>query len=162
MQVVLNNPKTGLVMVVKENHSLQRFFNRTVQPFFLLTGAGTALVGLYAFLPAWAMPNVARLPYLEDYTIIIQHWGMMVGLMGVAMIVAALVPKWRVPIFVYSAIEKAFMVWLVSSNARQSFAIGFWIPFSLDLVVVIYTIGYFVSRGFREPQLESIQERNQK
>ena len=54
---------------------LKQFFARTLRPFFLFTGAGTALVGLYAVLPSWAMPNVAKLPYLQDYTIIIQHWG---------------------------------------------------------------------------------------
>jgi hypothetical protein len=129
----------------------ERFFARTVKPFFLLTGAGTALVGLYAFAPAWAMPNVGQLPYLQDYTVIIQHWGIMVGLMGVAMMAAALVPAWRVPIFVYSGVEKAFMVWLVLSNAQQPFVSGFWVPFALDSTVVVYTIGYFAVCGFRHP-----------
>ncbi|MEO2092410.1 MAG: hypothetical protein ABGY75_23410 [Gemmataceae bacterium] len=127
----------------------ERFFARTVKPFFLLTGAGTSLVGLYAFAPAWTMPNVGQLPYLRDYTIIIQHWGMMVGLMGVAMMAAALVPAWRLPIFLYSGVEKAFMVWLVLSNAQQPFVGGFWVPFALDLTVVLYTIGYFAACGFR-------------
>jgi len=131
------------------NRSFYRFFSRTVRPFFLFTGAGTALVGLYAVLPSWAMPNVAKLPYLQDYTIIIQHWGIMVGLMGVAMMLAALVPQWRVPILLYSAFEKAFMVWLVLSNAQSSFVSGFWIPFVLDSTVVIYTIGYFAVCGLR-------------
>lgn len=128
---------------------IERFFTRTVRPFFLLTGAGTAMVGLYAVLPAWAMPNVAQLAYMRDYTIIIQHWGIMVGLMGVAMMAAALVPAWRAPIFLYSAIEKAFMVWLVASNAQEPFVAGFWIPFALDSTVVLYTIGYFATCGFR-------------
>jgi len=43
---------------------LERLFARTVRPFFLFTGGGTALVGLYAFAPAWTMPNVSKLPYL--------------------------------------------------------------------------------------------------
>lgn len=120
---------------------LQRFFNCTVRPFFLFTGAGTALVGFYAVSPSWATPNVAKLPYLQDYTIIIQHWGIIVGLMGVAMMAAAVVPQWRVPIFLYSAVEKSFMVWLVISNAQQPFVSGFWIPFAIDSTVVIYTIG---------------------
>jgi hypothetical protein len=80
-------------------NQIERFFARTVRPFFLFTGAGTALVGLYAFAPAWTMPNVGKLPYLQDYTIIIQHWGMMVCLMGVAMMAAAVVEQWRLPIF---------------------------------------------------------------
>ena len=136
---------------IVSHEPLERFFTRTVRPFFLFTGAGTTLVGLYAFLPSWAMPNVAKLPYLQDYTIIIQHWGIMVGLMGIAMILAALVPQWRVPILLYSALEKSFMVWLVLANARNSFVSGFWIPFALDSTVVIYTIGYFFSCGFRSP-----------
>ncbi|MFO0798502.1 MAG: hypothetical protein U0804_13580 [Gemmataceae bacterium] len=126
-----------------------RFFARTVRPFFLFTGAGTALVGLYAVAPAWAMPNAAKLPYLQDYTVIIQHWGVMVGLMGIAMMLAALVPAWRVPILLYSALEKAFMVWLVLSNAGEPFVSGFWVPFALDATVVMYTVGYFAAVGFR-------------
>jgi hypothetical protein len=129
-----------------------------VKPFFLFTGAGTALVGLYAFLPSWAMPNVAKLPYLQQYTIIIQHWGIMVGIMGLAMILAALVPRWRVPILLYSALEKSFMVWLVLSNAQQPFVSGFWVPCALDSTVVIYTIGYFLACGFRHPDSDARDE----
>jgi hypothetical protein len=125
------------------------FFARTAQPFFLLAGAGTALMGLFAFLPAWAMPNVAQLPYLHDYTIIIQHWGAVVGMMGLFMITAALIPPWRVPILLFSALEKAFFVWLVVSNAHHDFVSGFWVPCVFDATVVIYTIGYFGARGFR-------------
>jgi hypothetical protein len=136
----------------------ERFFARTFRPFFLFTGAGTALVALYAFLPAWAMPNAGKLPYLQDYTVIIQHWGIMVGLMGVFMMAAAVVPAWRVPMALYSGLEKAFMVWLVLSNARQPFVSGFWIPCALDATVVLYTIGYFAACGLRLPQPGSAAE----
>jgi len=37
-------------------------------------------VGIFAFVPPWAMPNIVKLPYLVEYTIIIQHWGIMVWL----------------------------------------------------------------------------------
>ena len=106
-------------------------------------------------LEAYATANVAKLPYMQDYTIIIQHWGIMVGIMGVAMMLAAVVPQWRVPILLYSALEKAFMVWLVLSNAQQSFVSGFWIPFVIDSTVVIYTIGYFLTFGFRNPDSDA-------
>jgi hypothetical protein len=127
--------------------NLESFFSRTFRPFYLLTGAGTALIGAFAFLPSWAMPNIARLPFLNEYTIIIQHWGIMVGLMGLFMMGAAILPEWRFPIALYSVLEKAFMVWLVISNARQPYVAGFWIPFAIDLMVVVYTIGYFVYCG---------------
>ncbi len=60
------------------NTKLQSFFDRAVRPFFLFTGQA----------PPWSasMPSRRdgpcerrRLPYLADYTIIIQHWGIMVG-----------------------------------------------------------------------------------
>jgi hypothetical protein len=71
--------------------------------------------------------------------------------MGLFMMGAAIFPSWHFPIALYSAIEKAFMVWLVLSNAREPFSAGFWIPFVVDITVVIYTIGYFVFCGFEHP-----------
>jgi hypothetical protein len=76
--------------------------------------------------------------------------------MGLAMMSAALAPKWRVPILLYSALEKSFMVWLVLSNAQNSFVSGFWVPFALDSTVVVYTIGYFLTLGFRVPQPDAV------
>ncbi len=127
--------------------NLASFFSRTFRPFYLLTGAGTALIGAFALFPAWATATNAGLPFLVEFTIIIQHWGIMVGLMGLFMMGAAIFPKWRVPIALYSVLEKAFMVWLVLSNASQPYVAGFWIPFAIDLMVVVYTIGYFMFCG---------------
>lgn len=134
--------------------STERFFARAFRPFFLFTGAGTALIGLYAILPAWATETLGKLPFLQDYTIIIQHWGIMVCLMGVFMMAAALVPVWRVPMALYSGIEKAFMVFLVLTNARQPYVAGFWLPFVLDSTVVLFTIGYFAACGLHLPSPE--------
>ena len=38
--------------------------------------------------------NRRKNPFGQDYTIITQHWGVMVGLMGVLMIVAAFKVEW--------------------------------------------------------------------
>ena len=132
----------------------ETFFARTFRPFYLVTGAGTALIAIFAFLPSWAMPAIVQLPWLVEYTIIIQHWGIMVGLMGLAMMGAAIYPSWRVPIGLYSLVEKAFMVWLVLANVGEPFVAGFWIPFALDLTVVIYTVAYFACVGLRFPASE--------
>ncbi|MEY2919204.1 MAG: hypothetical protein RL261_509 [Pseudomonadota bacterium] len=139
--------------------NLEAFFARTFRPFYLVTGAGTALIAIFAFFPAWAMPTVVKLPYLVEYTIIIQHWGIMVGLMGLFMMGAAIFPSWRLPIGLYSIVEKAFMVWLVLANAREPFVTGFWVPFVLDFTVVAYTIGYFAFCGFNVPAREQPVQR---
>lgn len=126
---------------------MKRFFDLTFRPFFLFTGFGTALISMYAFWPEWAIAKLAKLAFLQDYTIIIQHWGIMVGLMGVFMMGAAIQPTWRTPILTFSAIEKSFMVYLVLSNCQHPYVAGFWIPFCADATIVLYSIAYFTVCG---------------
>ena len=128
---------------------MKRFFELTFRPFFILTGIGTALAGLYAFWPRWTTETVGKLQYVRDYAIIVQHWGIMVGLMGVFMIAAALKVEWRTPILIYSGVEKAFLVFLVLINGGQAYAQGFKAPAAMDATVVLYTIAYFAVCGFR-------------
>jgi hypothetical protein len=128
---------------------LNRFFELTFRPFFVLTGMGTALAALDAFWPQWVVEKLQKITFVQEYTIIIQHWGIMVGLMGVFMIVAAFRSDWRNPILVYSALEKTFMVYLVVANIRRPYSEGFWIGAILDATVVVYTILYFGFYGFR-------------
>jgi len=100
---------------------MKRFFDLTFRPFFVITGIGTALASLYAFWPRWTVETVGKIPFVPDYTIITQHWGIMVGLMGVFMIVAAFRVEWRKPILIYSLFEKTFMVYLVIVNASHPY-----------------------------------------
>jgi hypothetical protein len=128
---------------------MKRFFDLTFRPFFVITGIGTASASLYAFWPRWATTSAGKIPFVPDYTIITQHWGIMVGLMGVFMIVAAFKVEWRTPILIYSLLEKAFMVYLVLANGRYTYAQGFKIGAAMDATVVLYTIAYFAVCGLR-------------
>jgi hypothetical protein len=128
---------------------MKRFFDLTFKPFFVLTGIGTAFASLYAFWPRWAAETAGKIPFVQDYTIITQHWGIMVGLMGVFMIVAAFKAEWRKPILIYSAFEKTFMVYLVVTNARHSYSQGFKMGAAMDATVVLYTVLYFAVCGFK-------------
>ncbi len=127
---------------------MKRFFELTFRPFFVLTGIGTALAALDAFWPQWATETVQKVPFVQNYTIILQHWGIMVGLMGVFMVCAAFKVEWRNPILIYSAIEKTFLVYLVIVNGHQSYSQGFKMPGAMDATVVVYTIAYFATYGF--------------
>jgi hypothetical protein len=128
---------------------MKRFFDLTFRPFFVITGLGTALASLYAFWPRWAAETVGKIPFVPECTIMTQHWGIMVGLMGVFMIVAALKVESRKPILVYSLFEKAFMVYLVLANGSHSYSQGFKVGAAMDATVVLYTIVYFAVFGFR-------------
>ena len=127
---------------------MKRFFDLTFKPFFVITGIGTAGAVLYALWPQWSLETVGKIPFVPDYTIITQHWGIMVGLMGVFMVVAAFKVEWRKPILTYSLLEKAFMVYLVVTNGNQSYSHGFKAGAAMDATVVLYTIIYFLVFGF--------------
>lgn len=75
----------------------------------------------------------------------------MVFLMGVFMVVAAYRTDGRIPILVYSALEKSFMAYLVLANLSQPYSQGFLIGGVMDATVVLYTIGYFAMYGFKVP-----------
>jgi hypothetical protein len=127
---------------------MKRFFDLTFKPFFVLTGIGTAAAALYAFWPRWATETAGKIPFVPDYTILTQHWGIMVALMGAFMIAIAFKVEWRQPILIYSLFEKAFMVYLVLANRSQSYAKGFKVGAAMDATVVVYTVVYFAVVGF--------------
>jgi hypothetical protein len=125
---------------------MKRWFDLTFRPFFVLTGAVTALGALNAFWPRWTVERIELIPFSQDYTIILQHWGILLGLMGIFMIVAAYSEAWRNPILIYSALEKAFIVYLVMANVRRPYSRGFWAGAAMDATVVLYSIVYFLFR----------------
>jgi len=121
------------------------FIEKTIKPVLIVGGIGTALAGVDAFLPRFAVENVQKLDWVPEYTIFVQHWGIMVCLMGVFMVAAAFKESWRVPILLYGLIEKAFMVYLVFSNFGQAFAGGFLLPATMDAVITAWSLVYFAS-----------------
>jgi len=124
---------------------MKKFINTTIKPVLVLGGLGTALAGADAFFPQFAVENIQGLEWVQDYTIFVQHWGIMVCLIGLFMVAAAFIESWRVPIILYGLLEKAFMVYLVTSNTRFAYSEGFYIPATMDAFLTVYSILYFVS-----------------
>ena len=124
---------------------MNTFIEKTIKPVLIVGGIGTALAGINAFLPRFAVENVQKLDWVPEYTIFVQHWGIMVCLMGVFMVAAAFKESWRTPILLYGLIEKAFMVFLVVSNASHTFSSGFMAPAVMDSFITVWSIVYFVA-----------------
>jgi hypothetical protein len=124
---------------------MKKFIDKTIKPVLIIGGVGTALAGANAFFPRFAVEIIQGMDWVPDYTIFVQHWGIMVCLMGIFMVGAAFIESWRTPIILYGLLEKAFMVYLVVSNSGQSFSEGFFIPAGMDSFLTIYSILYFVS-----------------
>jgi hypothetical protein len=124
---------------------MKKFIDLTIKPVLIIGGVGTALAGANAFFPQWAVENIQGIEWSQDYTIFVQHWGIMVCLMGVFMVAAAYIESWRTPIILYGLLEKAFMVFLVYSNADFEFSNGFYLPAGMDSFLTLYSILYFRS-----------------
>ncbi len=124
---------------------MKKFIDITIKPVLIIGGIGTALAGANAFAPVFAVENIHGMTWVQDYTIFVQHWGIMVCLMGIFMVAAAYIESWRTPIILYGLVEKAFMVYLVATNASSSFAEGFYLPAGMDTALTIYSILYFVA-----------------
>ncbi len=124
---------------------MNTFIEKTIKPVLIVGGVGTALAGLDAFLPRFAVENVQKLDWVPEYTIFVQHWGIMVCLMGVFMVAAAFKESWRTPILLYSLIEKAFMVFLVVFNSGHTFSSGFYVPAVMDAVIIAWSLVYFAT-----------------
>ena len=124
---------------------MKKFIAATVKPVLIIGGGITALAGLNAFLPRFAVENIQNMAFIPEYTIFVQHWGMMVSLIGVFMVIAAFRESWRTPIILYAMIEKAFMVYLAVVNLGQPYAEGFYAPATMDAILTLWSILYVVN-----------------
>ena len=133
------------------------FFTRHLSKMLLITGLATASVFIFAIAPEWAINNILRLPFSEDFAsayfdqghhLIYQHWGVMVGFMGVLMVAAAFKPSWRQPIVFFAFAEKFLMVliFVASSGFANANAHGFFPVILLDSFVSIWTIAYWIEQ----------------
>jgi hypothetical protein len=127
--------------------SLDIFIINTVRPFLIVFGIATGLSLPFAIDIHLLTPMFGGLvDYTPSSVPALRHWGIMVFGIGVLMVVAAFRPWLRFETMVFSAIEKAFMVYLCISNfGQQPWARGYLLPFLLDSAIVGYSILYFIS-----------------
>ncbi len=122
---------------------MKNFIDKTIKPFLVIAGLGTCTAGLLVFMPQFTIENMWKLPFAEEYTIFIQHWGMVVLLVGIFMIICAFKVAWRMPILIFAAFSKSFYAFLYFFYINQPFSAGFQEGAIMDLVIVIYLLFYF-------------------
>jgi hypothetical protein len=126
---------------------LDIFIINTIKPFLIVFGIATGLslpfaIDIHLLTPMFG----GHVDYTPSSVPALRHWGIMVFGIGVLMVVAAFRPWLRFETMVFSAIEKAFMVFLCISNfGQQPWAKGYLLPFLLDSTIVAYSILFFIS-----------------
>lgn len=129
---------------------LERFFEKTIYAYLMVTGFLTATAFSTFIAPEWSMTNLffyneqmmENKQYLQATY---QHWGVMVGCIGVLLMVSARVKSLRTSTMIYSGFEKAMFVGLflynVCVNDYQWFY-GWSGVFALDGFVTLYSLVY--------------------
>ena len=127
---------------------MKSFIDKTVKPFLVIAGLCTCTAGIYGFLPKFAVENISKMPFDKNYSMFVQHWGLMVLLAGIFMIIVAFKAAWRPPILFFVMLEKACFVFLFLTYDCQPFAVRFEGASIMDGIIAVYLLLYF--RGLQK------------
>ncbi|MGH6763711.1 MAG: hypothetical protein ACRECW_19230 [Phyllobacterium sp.] len=141
---------------------INAFIARTLKWFLIVFGLATCGTLPLAIDVKWITPLFGGLvDYTPSSVPALRHWGLMVFGIGVLMVAAGFRPWLRFETILFSAIEKAFLVYLYLSNLGQPWIAGYFVPFVLDATILAYSILYLVSengrpgRWIREDRVQS-------
>ncbi|MBB1315403.1 MULTISPECIES: hypothetical protein [Aliivibrio] len=129
---------------------LERFFEKTMKAYLLGTGFLTATAFMTFLAPEWSMQNLffyneAMMENKEYLQATYQHWGVMVGCIGVLLMFSAKYKQLRTSTMIYSAFEKSMFVGLFLYNVcvnEYSWFYGWSGVFALDGFVTVYSLVY--------------------
>ncbi len=121
---------------------METFINKTLKPFLIIFGLMTMLPGQMTLLPESGLQRVFQLKLLPEQTIMVQHWGLMIFLAGLLMVISVFRTQLIFPIMLYVTLEKAGMVFLSISNLNQPWAVGFQKVILIDGICVLYGLLY--------------------
>ncbi|MFA0086440.1 hypothetical protein ACE1OE_10180 [Vibrio sp. E150_011] len=129
---------------------LEQFFEKTMKAYLIITGALTATAFVTFLAPEWSMQNLffyseGMMQNKEYLQATYQHWGVMVGCIGVLLMFSAKYKQLRTSTMIYSGFEKAMFVGLFLYNVcinDYEWFYGWSGVFALDAFVTIYSLAY--------------------
>lgn len=113
---------------------------KTIKPCLILAGIITCGLGVLLISPQTMISQLLKLPFQENYTIIIQHWSFIITLVGIAIIIAAFVPHLRYPVLMFALIEKVGFVVLGLIHLHEPGTQGFIPAMIVDSIISLYLI----------------------
>ncbi len=128
----------------------EKIIDKTLRPFLVIAGLITMGPAMMIHAPKTGLMELFQLKLVAEYTLVVQHWGLMIFLVGLLMIVSAFRTRMIFPIMLYSALNKAGMVVLTIASANHHWVVGFFQAAGFDFLCVVYALFYFHS--FRKKQ----------
>jgi hypothetical protein len=127
-------------------HAMNLFIARTVKWFLIVFGIATCVTLSFAMdIKLITLMFGGLVDYTPSSVPALRHWGIMVFGIGALMVVAAFRPWLRFETMLFTAVEKAFMVYLFLSNLNEPWAMGYIVAFVVDGTITAYSILYFIS-----------------
>ena len=121
----------------------EKVIDKTLRPFLVITGLITMAPVLMALSPEAGLMKLFQLKLVAEYTLVVQHWGLMIFIVGLLTVISAFKTSLIFPVLLYSAIEKAGIVFFTFINVKHHYVEGFLQPAGFDLICVIYALLYF-------------------
>jgi len=122
---------------------MEKVIDKTLRPFLVITGLITMAPGMMFMAPEVGLMKLFQLKLVAEYTLAVQQLGLMIFLVGLLTVISAFKTRFIFPIMLYSALQKAGMVFFTVSNANHHWVEGFLRPAGFDLLCVIYALFYF-------------------
>jgi hypothetical protein len=128
---------------------MEDFIRLTITPYLVIAGILTMTPLLFALAPGKAVPRMLKLPWDEKYTILVRHWGFLVTLVGISLIIAIFVKPLLFPVMIFSTVQKLFMVILFFCYLKKPWAAGFRTIGVADSLMVLYSLLYFAALAIK-------------
>jgi hypothetical protein len=130
--------------------AVNAFVAGTIKWFLIIAGVATGSSLLFAIDINLFTPIFGGLvDYTPSSVPALRHWGIMIFLLGVLMVVAAFRPWLRFETMVFSTVEKGFIAYLFLSNLGQPWVMGYFGAFVMDSTIAAYGLLYFLSEEGR-------------
>ena len=121
----------------------EKIIDKTIRPYLVIAGLMTMGPLMMLYAPEAGLMRLFQLKLVAEYTLAVQHWGLMIFLVGLLMVVSAFRTGLIFPVMLYATLSKGGMVVLTVANANYNWVEGFLQPALFDFICVVYAIFYF-------------------
>ncbi len=122
---------------------VEKVIDKTLRPFLVITGLITMAPVMMAISPEAGLMKLFQLKLVAEYTLAVQHWGLMIFLVGLLTVISAFKTSFIIPIILHSTLQKMGMMVFTVLNVQHHYVEGFLQPAGFDLICVIYALLYF-------------------
>lgn len=115
----------------------------------IISGLITSGLGIISIFPEFVLKTMFDLDFYQNYSIIIKHWSMSVAIAGIFLIISAFKKEWRIPIMLYSIIEKIYLVLLCIIALKYPYGKAFLPIIYVDTLLCIL-LAHLLKDEFRK------------